>query len=89
VASVVSGDSSTRGAAKRFGIGIISTAVHWAQRLRGHGEAVLTRITHTLNLTLEEIRSVLIKRHGHHRWLGLLHALLSTKTTCWDKITGE
>ncbi len=80
VACAVSGGSSARGAAKRFGIG---TAVRWAQRLRaeghtkaramggdhrsrltGHREAVLTLIAHQPDLTLEEIRSALIERHA-------------------------
>ncbi len=38
VASAVSGGSSARGAAKRFGISI-RTAVRWAQRLRAEGHA--------------------------------------------------
>ncbi len=38
LACAVSGGSSARGAAKRFGISI-STAVRWAQRLRAEGHA--------------------------------------------------
>jgi transposase len=82
VASALSGGSSARRAADRFGIGI-STAIRWAQRLHaeghvearamggdhrsrltGHREAVLTLIAHQPDLTLEEIRSALIERHG-------------------------
>jgi transposase len=82
VASALSGGSSPRKAADRFGIGI-GTAILWAQRLQteGHVEAramggdqrsrlsehrdvVLTLIAHQPDLTLEEIRSALIERHG-------------------------
>ena len=82
VASAISGGSSPRKAADRFGIGI-STAIRWAQRLQteGHVEAramggdhrsrlkehreiVLTLLAHQPDLTLEEIRSALIKRHA-------------------------
>jgi transposase len=96
VACAVSGGSSARGAAKRFGIGI-GTAVRWAQRLRaeghtkaramggdhrsrltGHREAVLTLIGHQPDLTLEEIRSALLERHGIIVGLGTVSRCLAS-----------
>ena len=80
VVSAVSSGSSARGAAKRFGIGTAvrwaqrlraeghakarAMGGDHRSRLNGHREAVLTLIAHQPDLTLEEIRSALIERHG-------------------------
>jgi transposase len=80
VASAVSSGSSAREAAKRFGIGTavrwaqrLRAEGHARARAMGgdrrsrlseHRDAVLTLIAHQPDLTLEEIRSALIERHG-------------------------
>lgn len=94
VVSAVSSGSSARGAAKRFGISI-GTAVRWAQRLRAEGHARARamggdRRSHLREhrdavLTLEEIRSALIERHGITVGQGTVSRFLRSHTITLKK----
>src|SRR3954464_11478709 len=96
VASAISSGSSAPGAAKQFGIGTavrwaqrLRAEGHTRaramggdrrSRLREHRDAVLTLIAHQPDLTLEEIRSALIERHGITVGQGTVSRFLKSHT---------